>query len=60
MVGYKYINSMEQVKRDWLDAFRLECSESDIRNNKEAKALAKNINKQVRKIDKCIKMFQEW
>ena len=42
--------------QDCVDAFRMECSTEDIRNNQEAKKLAKYINKQARKVDKIVKL----
>ena len=43
---------LENYQRDCVDAFRMEFSEDDIKNNPEVKKLAKFINCQGRKIDK--------
>lgn len=46
-------------QRDCVDAFRMEFSEEDIKNNREVRELAKYINKQGKKIDKIVKLKDE-
>ena len=46
---------LRQYQRACVDMFRMECSAEDIRSNREAKKLAKFINRQGRKIDRILK-----
>lgn len=50
------IMSLLLYQSDCADAFRMECSPSDIRTNPEAKKLAKYINRQGKKIDKITRL----
>lgn len=47
---------LRDYQRDCVDAFRMEFSKDDIKNNPEVKKLARLINRQGRKIDKINKM----
>lgn len=50
------VRNLQAYQKDCVDAFRMECSPSDIRTNPEAKKLAKYINKQGKKIDKITRL----
>lgn len=50
-------NILLSYQSDCVDAFRMECSEKDIKTNKEAKNLAKYINRQGRIIDKIVRLL---
>lgn len=50
------VKNLQAYQSDCVDAFRMECSPSDIRNNTEAKKLAKYINRQGKKIDKITRL----
>ena len=52
------VNYLRQYQEDCVNAFRMECSPKDIKENKEAKRLARYINKQGRLIDRILKMYQ--
>ena len=56
MVG-KIIRDLQAYQSNCADAFRMECSPSDIRINPEAKKLAKYINKQGRIIDRVMRLL---
>lgn len=49
--------NLRQYQSDCVNAFRMECSPQDIKKNKEAKKLAKFINKQGRLIDRILKLY---
>ena len=48
--------NLQAFQADCVDAFRMECSPSDIKSNPEAKKLAKYMNRQGRKIDRITKL----
>lgn len=50
------VRDLQAYQKDCVDAFRMECSPSDIRTNPGAKKLARYINKQGKKIDKITKL----
>lgn len=50
------VRNLKKYQSDCVDAFWMEFSPSDIRNNPEVKKLAKYINKQGRKIDRIIRL----
>ena len=50
------VRNLQAYQSDCVDAFRMECSPSDIKTNPEAKRLARYINKQGKKIDKIIRL----
>ena len=50
------VRNLQTCQSDCVDAFRMECSPSDIRTNPEAKKLAKYINRQGKKIDKITRL----
>ena len=51
------VRNLQAYQKDCVDAFRMECSPSDIKTNPEAKKLAKCINKQGKKIDKITRLY---
>ena len=53
----RVINILQIYQSNCVDAFKMECSVSDIKTNTEAKRLAKYINKQGKIIDKVIKLL---
>ena len=53
------VRDLRAYQRDCVDAFRMECSAEDIRSNKEAKKLAKFINRQGKKIDRVLKQYSK-
>jgi phage FluMu gp28-like protein len=56
----KFVQSIEELKQEYIDAFKLEYDEQDIKHNKEAKIIAKDINKRIRDLNKCIKILKEY
>lgn len=50
------VRNLQAYQSDCVDAFRMECSPSDIKTNPEAKRLARYINKQGKKIDKIVRL----
>lgn len=57
--GFKFVYGLYGFQSDCVDALRMECSEEDIKNNPEARQLAKRINKQGKRIDKIIKLYRK-
>lgn len=53
------VRNLQAYQKDCVDAFRMECSSSDIKTNPEAKKLAKYINKQGKKIDKITRLYRK-
>lgn len=53
------VRNLQAYQKDCVDAFRMECSSSDIKTNPEAKKLAKYINKQGKKIDKITRLYKK-
>lgn len=51
---------LEKIKKEYIECFKIECDELDIKSNPEAKKLAKEINKKVRTIDKCLNLLKEY
>lgn len=49
------VGDLRAYQRACVDVFRMECSAEDIKNNKEAKKLAKFINRQGKKIDRILR-----
>ena len=49
----------QQYQQDLEDAFKLECSEEDVENNKEAKKLFKWLQKQRKYVNKIEKLQQK-
>ena len=58
MVG-NTVKNLQAYQSDCVNAFRMECSPSDIRTNSEAKKLAKYINRQGKIIDKIIRVLKK-
>lgn len=50
------IIDLKAYQSDCVDAFRMEFSKEDIKNNSEVRKLARFINRQGRKIDRINKM----
>lgn len=50
------ITDLRDYQSDCVDAFRMEFSKEDLKNNSEVRKLARFINKQGRRIDKINKM----
>ena len=50
------VRDLQAFQADCVDAFKMECSKEDFKNNPEAKKLAKYINRQGRKIDRITKL----
>ena len=50
------IIDLKAYKSDCVDAFRMEFSKEDIKNNSEVRKLARFINRQGREIDRINKM----
>lgn len=53
------VNRLLNYQRDYVDAFKMECSEEDIKFNPDAKKLAKYINRQGKWIDRIIKIYKK-
>lgn len=48
-----------QYQSECVDAFRMEVSTEDVRNNPEARKLARTINRQGKLIDKVVKILDK-
>lgn len=59
MVEYIVKNQLNKSQSDLVDAFKMECSVSDIKTNNEAKQLAKYINKHSKRIDSICNMINK-
>jgi hypothetical protein len=59
MVGYSVIGNLNKTQSDLVDAFKMECSLSDIKTNKEAKKLANYINRHGKKTDRVCKLINK-
>ena len=59
MVEYVLKSQLNKEHSDLIDAFKMECSVSDIKTNNEAKQLAKYINKHSKRIDRICNMINK-
>jgi hypothetical protein len=59
MVEYMVKSQLNKDQSDLIDAFKMECSISDIKNNMEAKQLAKYINRHGKRTDKICSMISK-
>ncbi|MDF2882218.1 MAG: hypothetical protein K0R54_2775 [Clostridiaceae bacterium] len=59
MVEYIVKSQLNQSQSNLVDAFKLECSASDIKQNKEAKRLARYINKHGKRTDRICNMISK-
>ena len=59
MVIQKMINDLREYQSDCVNEFRMNCSSHDVKTNKEAKKLAKSINRQGALIDKAIRLLMK-
>jgi hypothetical protein len=57
MVEYIVKSQLNKDQSDLIDAFKMECSASDIKSNKEAKQLAKYINRHGKRTDRICNMI---
>lgn len=59
MVEYMVKSQLNKYQSDLIDAFKMEYSISDIRSNKEAKQLAKYINRHGKRTDRICKLISK-
>lgn len=55
----KIINSLKSIKQEYIDAFKIEFNESDIKFDKETKQIVKGIKRKIKKLDKCIRILEK-
>lgn len=61
MVSYKLVSDIEENIDNYISAFKMECSSEDIKHDKDAKRLARKINREcsiLKTVNKLLKKFE--